>query len=145
MALTVVLSTDFNERALYRRARGETVVTEPSVADEGAVARALGRIYAVVFSPQDRVLQSISRNRLERLLDGVADPARRAQASLAYYDGVTATVLANLGLSTQLAVLGVCLVLGVPMAYLVLVVGLAALLPLLQLRRELATRRALRA
>jgi hypothetical protein len=54
-------------------------------------------------------------------------------------------VLANLGLSTQLVLLGVCLVLEAPGLYLWLVVGSVALLPLLQLRRERLARRALSA
>ena len=49
-------------------------------------------------------------------------------------------MLANLGLSTQLFVLGACLVLGVPELYLWLVLASLALLPLLQLRRELVVR-----
>jgi archaetidylinositol phosphate synthase len=54
-------------------------------------------------------------------------------------------VLTNLGLSTQLVVLGVCLVAGAPELYLWLVVSSAALLPLLQLRRERLALSALRA
>jgi hypothetical protein len=143
-ALTIVLSADFNENALQRRARGETVVTEPPVAGEGPLARALAGVYHVVFGPQDRVLQAFSRGRLERLLAGVEDPGRREAATLAYYEGVTSAVLANLGLSTQLALLGACLVLGAPSAYLWLVLAFGALLPVLQLQRELAVRRARR-
>ncbi len=46
------------------------------------------------------------------------------------------TALANLGLTTQLLALGVCLALGVPEAYLWLAVaGLVALVPL-QIRAE---------
>ncbi|HEY4621647.1 MAG TPA: hypothetical protein VIG93_08080, partial [Gaiellaceae bacterium] len=62
---------------------------------------------------------------------------------LAYHDDLTSTVLANFGLSTQLAVLGACLVVGRPALYLWLVLACAAVLPLLQLRRERAARRAL--
>jgi hypothetical protein len=61
----------------------------------------------------------------------------------AYHDRLTVTVLANLGLSTQLLVLGVCLLLGVPEAYLWLALCCLALLPVLQLRRERLARRAL--
>jgi hypothetical protein len=50
-------------------------------------------------------------------------------------------VLANLGLSTQLAALGTCLALGRPDAYLWLVLGCGALVVCLALRRELAGRR----
>ena len=52
-------------------------------------------------------------------------------------------MLANLGLSTHLLVLGVCLALGAPEAYLWLAVGSGLVLPVLQLRREARARRAL--
>jgi phosphatidylglycerophosphate synthase len=145
VALTVVLSADFDTDVLYRRARGESVVVDPDAASEGRTARALAWIYRLVFGPQDRTLQAFSRRRLERALGDVSDPGLRTRATLAYYDDVTATILANLGLSTQHAILGVCLVLGAPSVYLWLVLAVAALLPLLQLRRERAARRALRA
>lgn len=144
LMLTVVLSADFNEDVLHRRARGESFVTEPSTTGEGVLARALARIYGLVFAPQDRALQSVSRKRLERLLLGVSDSKQRERVTLAYYDGVTSAILANLGLSTQLAMLGVCLVLEAPVVYLWLVLGFAVLLPLLQVRRELVARRVVR-
>jgi len=145
VALTLVLSADFNEEVLHRRARGEMVDTEPSAASEGSLARALAAVYRVVFAPHDRALQGIASRRLERLLAGVQDPERRERATLAYHDDLTATVLANLGLSTQLAVLGTCLVLGRPELYLWIVLACAAVLPLLQVRRELAAGRLVRA
>ena len=143
VALTVVLSADFDTDVLYRRARGERVVVEPDPASEGRVAHGLARIYRLVFAPQDRALQAFSTRRLERVLAGVTDRPRRERATLAYYDDVTATILANLGLSTQHAILGLCLVLGAPVVYLWLVLGFALLLPVLQVRREVVTRTAM--
>jgi len=55
------------------------------------------------------------------------------------------TVLANLGLSTQLAVLGTCLVFGVPVLYLWIVLGCLLLIVPLQLRAERRARAALAA
>jgi phosphatidylglycerophosphate synthase len=144
LALTLVLSADFDYDVLYRRTRGEDVVVQPDASGEGALARALERVYRFVFGPQDRALQRLSERRLERLLAGVADAEERRRGTLAYYDDTTGSILANLGLSTQLAILGLCLVLDAPVVYLWLVVGFAALLPLLQLRRELLVRRWLR-
>jgi phosphatidylglycerophosphate synthase len=141
VALTLVLSADFNEDVLYRRVRGETVVTQPSAAGEGRLAHALAAGYEIVFAPQDRALQTFARRRLARVLARVDDPERQRRATVAYHDGVTATVLANFGLSTQLAALGVLLAVGSPDAYLWLVVACTGLLPLLQLRRERVARR----
>jgi archaetidylinositol phosphate synthase len=142
-ALTLVLSADFNAEVLYRRARGEHVVTQPSARGEGLVATLLERAYAAVFAPQDRLLQAVSGRRLERVLTDVVDPERERRATLAYHDGGTLTVLANLGLSTQLVLLGICLVVAEPAAYLWSTLAIAAALPLFQLRRELLARRAL--
>jgi hypothetical protein len=114
------------------------------VEGKGAPARVLAAVYRLVFAPQDRALQGIASRRLERIVAG-ADPERWERAALAYFDDVTSTVLANLGgLSTHLAVLGACLVLSVPVVYLWIALACAATLPLLQLRRELLARRALR-
>ena len=79
------------------------------------------RVYGLVFGPLD----SASR----RLWRGVD------------VDGFSVTALANMGLSTQLAALGICLALGAPEAY--LWVALAGLLAVasLRLRAELRARR----
>jgi hypothetical protein len=53
---------------------------------------------------------------------------------------VTVSILSNLGLSTQLAALGVCLVLGAPAAYLWLVLASGVVLIPLAIRRELLVR-----
>lgn len=137
-SLTLVLSVDFNVSELHRKAHAES--TEPPPASRKRVERVLERVYRVVFAPQDRAIRGFSARRLERLLAG--RPSTRAVA-LAYHDRLTVTVLANLGLSTQLAVLGLCLVLLTPVVYLWLMVGSLALLPVLQLRREHLVRRAL--
>ena len=141
LALTLVLSVDFNEDVMYRRVHGETVVTQPSTADEARPSCWLAAVYRVVYGPQDRAIQAFAARRLERLLEGVADPALRDQATLAYHDGFTSSVLANLGLSTQLAVLGLCLVLSAPDAYLWVALACALVPALLQVRRELLVRR----
>ena len=141
VALTLVLSVDFNEDVMYRRVHGETVVTQPSTADEARPSCWLAAVYRVFYGPQDRAIQAFAARRLERLLDGVEDPTLREQAKLAYHDGFTSAVLANLGLSTQLAALGLCLVLSAPEAYLWLAVACALVPAALQLRRELLVRR----
>jgi len=119
LALTLVLAADFSTTELYREARG--VPTRQPPPTGRAAERMLASIYGAVFSPLDRAVRGLA--------------ARRFEGS-GGYDRVTVTVLANLGLSSQLVVLGVCLVLGVPSAYLWFVLAcLAALVPL-QLRAE---------
>ena len=143
LALTLVLSVGFNLAELHREAHGRPLPAPPRTGS--TLEAALEGFYRVVYGPQDRGLRAFSRRRLERLLADVEDADRRRAATLAYYDRLTMAVLANMGLSTQLVALGACLVLGVPELYLWLAVGCAALLPLLQLRRERLALRLLRA
>lgn len=141
--LTLVLSVDHNVAVLYDEVRGRAPLLPAS--SGSASERVLRDVYAVVFGPQDRLVRTVSSRRLRRVLGEARDPALRERATLAYHDRVTPALLANLGLSTQLLVLGVCLALGAPVVYLWLVVGSLALLPVLQLRRERLARRALAA
>ncbi len=138
LSLTVVLAADFNASAMYRETH--SVATLVPASSGSGVERSLELIYRVVFAPQDRGLRSFSARRLERLLEG---GPRTEAVTLAYHDRLSVTVLANLGLTTQLAVLGLCLVLDVPVVYLGLAVGCFLLLPLLQIQRERLAKRAL--
>lgn len=119
LALTFVLAFDFNVTELYREANG-LAVTAPR-ATGGRIEGTLAAVYAVVLGPLDRAVRALVDRRFP---------------SGATYDELTMAVLANMGLTTQLAVLGACLLLGAPLAYLWFVLGcLAALVPL-QLRAE---------
>jgi phosphatidylglycerophosphate synthase len=141
LASVLVLSLDFTLAELHREVRGRPT---PLPARSGrGVERALEGAYRMAFAPQDRLVRALSRRRLERALGSGADPDRARQATLAYHDRATLAYLANTGLSTQLAVLGACLLLGVPGVFLWLVVASVLPLPLLQLRRERLARRAL--
>lgn len=142
LALTLVLAVDFNYDSLFGEARGVGEAPVPSPGS--AVERALERVYALVFAPQDRGLRRLDAWRLRVALnDGAQDETAVLRATRAYYDSPTSVVFSNLGLSTQLAVLGACLVAGSPVAYLWIVLVQVAVLPVLQLRREHGARRAL--
>jgi len=119
VALTLVLAFDFNASALYREAHG-TAATVPRAAG-GAVERLLATAYRVLLDPLDRAVRVIAGRRFA--------PGRT-------YDALTVTILANMGLTTQLAVLGVCLVLGAPTVYLWFVLACFAALVPVQLRAE---------
>ncbi len=138
-ALTLVLSVDFNLAHLYREIRGGKPDVVP--ASGGRVERALERVYRALFAPQDRAIRTFSSRRLDRAAREIEDPAERRAAELVYHDRLTVLVLANLGLSTQLVVLGACLVAGAPAVYLWAVVAMLPLLVMLQLRREWLVRR----
>jgi archaetidylinositol phosphate synthase len=71
----------------------------------------LARVYALAYGWQDRLVESFVRGRP---------------------DARTVGLVANFGLSTQLAVLGVCLAVGIPLAYIAFVFVCAlVLVPLL--------------
>jgi archaetidylinositol phosphate synthase len=112
VALTLVLSVNFN---VERLARGARASSDPSV---------LGRVYSVLYGWQDRAV--------ERFVDR---RTRDGDAST-YHDGFTVSVLANLGMSTQLAVFGASLALGHPVVYVWLLLAQVAVVVMLFARRE---------
>ena len=129
LVLTLVLSVDFNLAVLYRRERGEAVDRMPPA---DGLAGVLARVYGLVYAPHDRLIERFVESRLSRMHAG-------REARLAYHDPATLAVLANFGLSTQLAALGVCLAFGRPTAYFWLVLaGGAALVPLALWREQRA-------
>jgi hypothetical protein len=129
VVLTLVLSLDFNLERLYRRERGDE--RDPSPPAHG-LAAVLARVYAVVYGTQDRAIEALVERRLR-----IAGPEER----LAYHDRASLFVLANFGLSTQLAVLGVCLAVGRPAAYCWFVIGCGVALVPLFVRREVRAHR----
>ena len=132
VALTFVLGVNFNVERLYRRERGDTAEAMPEA--DGA-ARVLARAYAAVYAPQDRLVESFAERRLR---------GRSKEARLAWHDRLTVAVVANFGLSPQLAALGLVLALGKPATYLYVIVGCALAFVPLALRRERLARRATR-
>jgi phosphatidylglycerophosphate synthase len=140
VALTLVLAVDFNVTQLQREA-SELPWAVP-VRTGGAVERVLERIYDGVFAPLDRAVRELSEWRFERLVPAAAATSRVDAARSAYRDRLTLDVLANLGLTTQLLVLGFTLVLGAAAVYPWLVLGCLLLLVPLQLRAEQRARAA---
>jgi archaetidylinositol phosphate synthase len=137
MVLTLFLSADFNFEYLYRKARNEYFRPSPDTSHENqTVLRGLEWFYRVFFKPQDIGIRAFSEARLEATLKRFPNNPKRDQAKLAYFEADSLFVLANLELSTQLAVLGACLLLGVPALYLWFVIACGVVLIGLQVRRE---------
>jgi archaetidylinositol phosphate synthase len=111
-ALTFVLSVNFN---LERLARDVRASTDPSM---------LGRLYSVLYGWQDRAVERFVDRRTR---DG--DVGR-------YHDTFTVSVLANLGMSTQLAVFGALLALGHPLVYVWQLLAQVVVIVMLFARRE---------
>ena len=121
--LTLLLGINFNLKHLHRVANAEPAETMPRA--RGRAAAVLERIYALVYAPQDRLLERFAAWRICRL--GV-EPRT-------YHDRATLAVVAWFGLSTQLLVFGVFVAAGAPTAYCWLLVAMGTLLVPLELRR----------
>jgi len=125
LALTAVLSVNFNVERLYREERGAETDAVPGV--EGRPTALLRRVYGLVYAPQDRLVQHYVAWRLRDALP---------EARLAYHDRATVAVLANMGMTPQLAAFGLCVALGHPLAFVWLVAAELGVVVLLALRRE---------
>lgn len=137
VVLTLLLSTDFNLEYLYRKERGEYFRPAPDTSHENqTVLRGLAWFYRAFFKPQDEGIRAFSESRFAAVSSRFPNSAKRDEARLVYFEAGSLSVLANLELSTQLAVLGACLVLGVPALYLWFVIACGAVLVGLQVRRE---------
>ena len=91
-----MLGVNFNLERLYRREHGDRREAAP---DGDRLAACSRRVYAVVYGPQDRLVEAFVEWRLRRLR---ADARRSASPTTT---ARTLAVLANFGLSTQLAAL----------------------------------------
>jgi archaetidylinositol phosphate synthase len=115
LALTTVLSLNFNVERLARRG-----TAEPE-AGRGPTAL-LRRVYGVVYAPQDRLAERLVGRR-----PGLTTP-------------LAVSLLANLGLSTQLAFFGLLLALGHPAVFAWLALAEAAAIALALLPQRLPRR-----
>jgi archaetidylinositol phosphate synthase len=113
LALTSVLSLNFNVERLARRADAEPE------AERGRATAFLRRLYALVYAQQDRLAESLVARR----------PVLVSSSAVA--------LLANLGMSTQLAAFGLLMALGHPLVFAWLALAQVALIALVLLPRRL--------
>lgn len=124
VVLTFLLSYDYNAERLYREAHGGPGGSRavPETPSDSLALRTFRGLYRIVLAPQDRAVRALERRLLEAAsgspLAFVPVVERRAWWGLA-----STAALVNLGLSTQHLVLGVCLALGRPFAYVWLVLA----------------------
>jgi archaetidylinositol phosphate synthase len=111
LALTSVLSLNFNVERLSRAASAE-----PEAERSGTAL--LRRIYGLVYAPQDRLAEALVARR----------PALASPTAV--------SLLANLGMSTQLAAFGLLIALGHPLAFAWLALAEVAVIALVVLPRR---------
>jgi hypothetical protein len=101
-----------------RLARGRGTASDATV---------LGRVYALVYGWQDALVERLVEHRLRDA---------GSSARTAYHDSTTVGILANMGMSTQLALFGVCIVVGHPLYFVAVSLAMLAAVVALFLRRE---------
>jgi phosphatidylglycerophosphate synthase len=105
LAVTSVLSLNFNAERLSRAGHAEPKA-------DGRGTAVLRRVYGLVYAPQDRLAESLVARR----------PALTTPSAV--------SLLANLGMSTQLAAFGLLMALGHPLAFAWLALGQVAVIAL---------------
>ena len=131
LVLTFVLGVNFNADRLYRQSRGADSIAMPEAMGAAAF---LARVYAIVYAPQDMLAERFAAWRIRKL---------GADASV-YHDAATVGILANFGLSTQLAAFGACLAFDRPDVYIWLLAGCLVVAIAVVVRRDLRARKAVR-
>lgn len=119
LSLTLILSLDHVLEKRYRKLRSP----EAEPVHEGAaglVVAVLRGTYALLLGTQDRALSALDRAAFRRIT-GVQEDEAPLDTRLAWSDLFSTASVVNLGLSTQLLVLGVCAAVGHPFAYVWLV------------------------
>jgi archaetidylinositol phosphate synthase len=146
LLLMAMLSLDFNLERRYRALR--VGVTDDGDHPPGASERWLAAFrgfYDTVLRPQDEAIERLDAVAFERLRAGAGGAAPGSSVPLvdrlAWNDLWSTATLVNLGLSTQLLVLGVCLALGEPFAYVLAVYLMAAYVVVIQALRVRRFRR----
>lgn len=131
-----LLSLDFNLERLYLQPRrGTRPVLDPAP-EPGptAVLVPFRLLYDLVLKPQDRLIESVELQRFRRLSGREFDQAP-LDWQLAWFDLFSTASLVNLGLSTQMILLALLLLLGQPAVYVILVLFQAGLILLVQVWR----------
>jgi phosphatidylglycerophosphate synthase len=145
LLLMWMLSLDFNLERRYRALHHPPQTSAPREPD-GAPAWALAlfrSFYARVLAPQDRAIERLDQDLFARIYRRPYATAPAA-AKGAWNDLWSTATMVNLGLSTQLLLLALLLLLGFPFAYVWALWGMATYVVLVTLWRGVRFRRHLR-
>ena len=145
LVLTLLLSLDFNLEGRYRELRAPAPAATPPL-PPGAPSWLLSvprGLYRALLEPQDRWLRRLDAALFERA-SGRSEAAAPARLRLAWNDLFSTASVVNLGLSSQLALLGALSLLGRPYLYVVAVFLQLAYVLAVQFVRVARLRRTLR-
>ncbi len=123
LVLTVVMSVNFNAQRRHGEEWASASKAEAKKVPAGAPAPLLGlfrSIYGVLLTPQDRAYRWLDE-RLFNLASGRSWSSARLEDRRRWADLFSTAAFVNLGLSTQLLLLGLCAAAGMPYLYVVMV------------------------
>lgn len=142
VTLTLLLSLDFNLEARYRALREAPPGPVPALPPgaPGGLLTVPRALYRALLAPQDRLIARLDRALFE-VAAGVPEPDAPKELRLCWSDLFSTAAIVNLGLSTQLAALGLLAVLGRPYLYVPLVFAQLGYVVLVQAARVVRMRR----
>ncbi len=139
LLLTLILSLDYNAERLYRLERNPEPEDEPPIGAPEPFYRFFKGLYDLVLAPQDRFIRGLERWGFARLA-GLSYDRASLELRLAWANRFSSAIV-NLGLSSQMVLLGLCLVAGQPFWYVYAVFIQALYVLCVQLLRGVRFRR----
>ncbi len=136
--LMLVLSLDYNLERRYaevRATRNPSRVDEPPIGAPPALFALVKGAYDLLLAPQDRLIARADDALFALAHRRAGGGAVELEHRLAWSDLFSSASLVNLGLATQMLVLSVCLVLGVPFVFVLFVLSQALYVGVVQALR----------
>ena len=142
--LTLMLSLDYNAERLYKlEHRGPPIEADAPLGAPRPLFRFFKALYDYLLAPQDALIATWDKVRFENL-SGLAYSAAPQEMRRVWADLFSTAALVNLGLSTQMVIFSVCLLLRHPFWYVYSIFLGAVYVLWVQLRRARRFRRYLR-
>jgi archaetidylinositol phosphate synthase len=139
--LTLMLSLDFNTERLYKQAHlVQPQETLPPIGAPKPIYYFFKGFYMLLFAPQDKLIETLDKTLFKRVTG--YDYSKALKAIQQHWSDLFSTaMLVNLGLSTQMFLLGLCLVLGHPYWYIYSIYLQAAYVLIIQYLRSVRLKR----
>jgi hypothetical protein len=136
-----MLSLDFNAERLYKQAHF-LQIQEP-LAPIGApkpIFQCFKVLYTLLFAPQDRLIENLDQTLFKQIAHQDY-PKSPQETQKIWSDLFSTAMIVNLGLSTQMFILGLCSILGHPYWYIYSIYLQVAYVSVIQILRALRLKR----
>ncbi len=115
--LTLILSLDFNAERLYKQAYfPKTTEISPPIGAPQLIYQLFKGMYTFLFAPQDRFIGTLDKTIFKQIAHQEYQESPE-EIKKVWSDLFSTATLVNLGLSTQMFILGLCIILGHPYWY----------------------------